>query len=86
MRKIAIAVAVILAVVIVALLVVPHFVNVNNYRGQIQAELQKRLGRPVTLGNMRLCCCLQPSLWIARPSQKTRVSVRSRLRPCRNWR
>jgi AsmA protein len=54
MRKLGIAVAVIVVLVIVALLVVPHFINVNNYRGQIQAELQKRLGRPVTLGNMHL--------------------------------
>ena len=30
------------------------FVDVNQYRGQIQAELQKRLNRPVQLGNMSL--------------------------------
>jgi uncharacterized protein involved in outer membrane biogenesis len=54
MRKLGIAVLVVLVLIIVALLVVPHFINVNNYRGQIQAELQKRLGRPVQLGSMHL--------------------------------
>ncbi len=36
------------------MLVLPHLIDVNQYRGQIQAELQKRLNRPVQLGQMSL--------------------------------
>jgi uncharacterized protein involved in outer membrane biogenesis len=54
MRKLLIAVVVIVILVIAAVLVVPHLIDVNQYRGQIQAELQKRLNRPVQLGNMNL--------------------------------
>jgi uncharacterized protein involved in outer membrane biogenesis len=54
MRKLGIAIAVIVALIVIALLVVPSFINVNRYRGTIQSELEKRLGRPVSLGNMHL--------------------------------
>jgi uncharacterized protein involved in outer membrane biogenesis len=52
MRKIALIIIAVLAVVILALAIVPRFLDVNRYRGQILSELQKRLGRPVTLGEM----------------------------------
>jgi uncharacterized protein involved in outer membrane biogenesis len=39
---------------IAAVLIVPHLINVNQYHGQIQSQLEKRLGRQVTLGNMGL--------------------------------
>src|SRR5882724_9360704 len=54
-RKIAIIVAVSLAVLLVAAaLIVPHLIDVNQYHSQIQAQLEKRLGRQVTLGNIEL--------------------------------
>ena len=54
MRKGIIILGVVVAVVIVALLVAPYFLNVNRYHGRIQAELEQQLGRPVSLGNMQL--------------------------------
>jgi uncharacterized protein involved in outer membrane biogenesis len=35
-------------------LIVPHFIDVNKYHNQIQAQLEKRLGRQVSLGKMNL--------------------------------
>jgi AsmA protein len=54
MRKLGITVAIILVLLVVAALVVPHLIDVNQYHGKIQAGLQKRLGREVSLGNMSL--------------------------------
>src|SRR5271166_805399 len=54
MRKLAIVVIVLVAVVIVIALALPHLIDVNQYRGQIQAQLQQRLNRPVQLGEMSL--------------------------------
>jgi uncharacterized protein involved in outer membrane biogenesis len=54
MRKLGIAIAVIVVLLIAAVLIVPHLINVNQYHGQIQSQLEKRLGRQVTLGNMGL--------------------------------
>lgn len=54
MRKLGIAIAVIVVVLIAAALIVPRLIDVNQYHGQIQSQLQKRLGRQVTLGNMAL--------------------------------
>ncbi len=54
MRKLAIAAVVVILLIVVALLVLPHLIDVNQYRGQIQAQLQKQLNRPVQLGDMSL--------------------------------
>jgi uncharacterized protein involved in outer membrane biogenesis len=54
MRKWGIVVLVIVVLLVVAALIVPHLVNINQYHNQIQAQLEKRLGRQVTLGNMSL--------------------------------
>ena len=54
MRKVAVIILVIVALVVIAALVVPSFLDVNRYHDRIQAELQKRLGRPVSLGPMHL--------------------------------
>jgi AsmA protein len=54
MRKLGIAIAVIVVLLIAAILIVPHLINVNQYHGQIQSQMEKRLGRQVTLGNMGL--------------------------------
>ncbi|HET9182688.1 MAG TPA: AsmA family protein [Candidatus Angelobacter sp.] len=52
MRKLGITVLVIVVLLIAAGLIIPHVIDINHYRGQIQAELQKRLGRTVQLGDM----------------------------------
>jgi AsmA protein len=54
MRKLGIAIAVIVVLLVAAALIVPHLIDVNQYHGQIQSQLEKRLGRHVTLGNMGL--------------------------------
>jgi uncharacterized protein involved in outer membrane biogenesis len=54
MRKLAYVIAAIVVVIVLLALIVPHIVDVNQYRGQIQSELQKRLNRPVQLGDMSL--------------------------------
>ena len=54
MRKAGIVVLAVLVLLVAAALIVPHLVNVNQYHSQIQAELEKRLGRQVTLGDMSL--------------------------------
>ena len=54
MRKFAIAVAVVIVVIVVILLAAPLFINVNQYRGEIQSQLQQRLNRPVQLGELSL--------------------------------
>ena len=41
------------SVIVIALLALPHIIDVNQYRGQIQAELQQRLNRPVQLVSSR---------------------------------
>jgi AsmA protein len=54
MRKVKIAAAVVVAVVLVAIAAVWLLVDVNKYRPQIQAKVEEQLHRKVTLGNMRL--------------------------------
>ena len=54
MRKAGIIIGIIVAVVIVAGLIFWATLDVNEYRGRIQVELQNRLGRPVALGEMHL--------------------------------
>ncbi|HYN15579.1 MAG TPA: AsmA family protein, partial [Terriglobales bacterium] len=54
MRKLIVTILIIAAVIVVAALVVPSLVNINRYHDQIQTQLQKRLGRQVSLGQMRL--------------------------------
>lgn len=54
MRKLVIIVVVLIVVIVGAFLALPHILDVNQYRGQIQAELQQRLNRPVQLGELSL--------------------------------
>ncbi len=54
MRKFLIRLVIVAALLVVVALVLPGLLDVNRYRGPIQAELEKRLRRPVTLGSMRL--------------------------------
>src|SRR5512135_1153937 len=61
MRKIIIIGVVACVLIVLALAVISRLLDVNHYRGRIQAELQNRLGRPVTLGGIDLSL-LPPSL------------------------
>src|ERR1051326_5051842 len=54
MRKLGYILVGIVVVVVVVLLAAPMFLDVNQYRGKIQSELQARLGRSVELGEMHL--------------------------------
>ena len=54
MRKLAIAIAVIVVIIVGVILALPYLINVNRYHGEIQAELQQRLNRPVQLGELSL--------------------------------
>ncbi|HVP42525.1 MAG TPA: AsmA family protein [Terriglobales bacterium] len=54
MRKVAVIILVLLAVVIIAALALPAFLDVNRYHDRIQTELQKKLNRQVSLGPMHL--------------------------------
>ncbi len=54
MRKVGIAVVIIVVLVIVAAAVLPQFLDVNRYRGRIQAQVEQRLNRPVSLGKLHL--------------------------------
>lgn len=66
MRKLGITVLVIIVLLIAAGLIIPHLVDVNHYRGQIQSELERRLGRQVTLGEMHLSL-FPPSFKVQNP-------------------
>ncbi|HSE48133.1 MAG TPA: AsmA family protein [Terriglobales bacterium] len=54
MRKLWIALAVIVLLVVGAAVALPYVIDVNRYHGRIQAEIEKRVGRKVTLGPMKL--------------------------------
>jgi AsmA protein len=54
MRRLIVILAIAAAVILVLLLVVASFFNVNKFRPRIQAELQSKLNRPVTLGELHL--------------------------------
>ncbi len=67
MRKLAIIVGVFVVVVVGALFIFAATFDVNQYRGTIQAQLQQRLGRSVTLGDMHLKI-FPPSLSVQNPA------------------
>ena len=54
MKKVVISLGVIILVIVVGVVIFAATFDVNRYRGTIQSELQKRLGRQVTLGEMNL--------------------------------
>ncbi len=63
MRKVAFIIIGILVVLVILAAIVPRFIDVNRYRPQIQAELEKQLNRPVTLGDMH-ASLLPPSVTV----------------------
>jgi AsmA protein len=54
MRTVGMAIGAVVLVLIMAVVVFAATFNVNQYRGRIQAELEKRLDRNVSLGDMHL--------------------------------
>jgi uncharacterized protein involved in outer membrane biogenesis len=54
MRKLGIAIVLLVLLFAVGALIIPHVVDVNSYHNQIQTQLEKKLGRQVSLGEMRL--------------------------------
>ncbi|HLJ86096.1 MAG TPA: AsmA family protein [Candidatus Angelobacter sp.] len=54
MRKLGIAAVVFVVILLAFALIAPHLIDVNRYHGVIQAQLESRLGRQVSLGNMGL--------------------------------
>ena len=54
MRKLGIAIGIIIVLVIVAAVAVLALVDVNKYHGVVQSQLEQRLNRKVTLGEMHL--------------------------------
>ena len=54
MRKLLIVIGVIVAILVVATVALPSLIDVNKYRGEVQAQVQQRLNRPVQLGEMSL--------------------------------
>src|SRR5882757_6315114 len=54
MRRLGIIAGAIFLIVVVAVVIFAATFDVNRYRGTIQAQLEKRLGRPVVLGDMGL--------------------------------
>jgi AsmA protein len=54
MRKVGMAIGAFLLLLIVGVVVFAATFNVNQYRGRIQTELEKRLNRKVSLGDMHL--------------------------------
>ena len=54
MRKLGITLLVIVVILVAAALIAPHLIDINKYHSKIQAELEKKLGRQVSLGEMRL--------------------------------
>ena len=88
MRKLVIVVIVLVVIIVGALLALPHLIDVNQYRGQIQSELQQRLNRPVQLGELSLgvfplrvekqsspAVGEDPSFTALRPSRRSRNSM-----------
>jgi uncharacterized protein involved in outer membrane biogenesis len=54
MRKVIVAVVVLVVLIVAAMLALPFFIDINQYRGEIQTQLQERLRRPVQFGAMSL--------------------------------
>src|SRR6266576_1115045 len=54
MRKFIVALTIFVVLVVAGLLIFAATFDVNKYRGTIQSKLEKRLGRPATLGEMHL--------------------------------
>ncbi|MBV8807135.1 MAG: hypothetical protein JO033_00555, partial [Acidobacteriaceae bacterium] len=54
MRRVGIVISIVVVVLIVTIVAAALLVNVDKYRPRVQAELQNKLDRPVTLGHLSL--------------------------------
>ena len=54
MRKLVIAVVAVVVLFVLVMLLLPHIIDINQYRGEIQSQLQDRLHRPVQFGPLSL--------------------------------
>jgi AsmA protein len=54
MRKIAVALGIVVGLIVLALAAILFLVDVNQYRGLVQAQLERQLSRKVTLGKFTL--------------------------------
>ncbi len=54
MRKLVIAVVAVVVLFVLVMLLLPHLIDINQYRGEIQSQLQDRLHRPVQFGPLSL--------------------------------
>jgi AsmA protein len=54
MKRALIVVGIVILVIVVVISALPFFINVNNFRPRIEAELTNALGRKVTVGNLSL--------------------------------
>src|SRR5664279_2047899 len=54
MRKIVSAAVAVIVLVVLVMFLLPHIIDINQHRSDIQAQLQDRLHRPVKLGAMSL--------------------------------
>ncbi len=54
MRRFFIIAGIIVGLLIVLILILPFIINVNKFRPQIQSEIEKKIHRPVTLGELSL--------------------------------
>src|SRR6185436_10290231 len=52
--KPALGLGILVVVVCLALLIVPHLIDINTYRSTLTSQLEQRLGRQVKLGNLSL--------------------------------
>ena len=54
MRKLGIVLGILFLLIVIAGIVFYATFDINDYRGRIQSELQQRLGRDISLGDMHL--------------------------------
>lgn len=54
MKKVLIAIGVVIALIIIVILVLPMFINANQFKPQIETNLTSALGRKVDIGNLSL--------------------------------
>lgn len=54
MRKLGIILGIVVVLLVIGVVALPYVIDVNRYHDRIQAEVQKRVGRQVSLGPMRL--------------------------------
>ena len=67
MKKVLIGLGIVVVVVVAALAIIPHFLDLNSYRTQIQAKLQQALGRPVDFKDIS-ASLLPPSVKVSNVS------------------